>query len=101
MNMNFFRNIRSILAALLLSCSSAWAAPHIGFLMPSGAQQGTTVDIIIGGQGFWQCREAFISGKGITVESVEFVPGLPNVSAGGPRTYTGNSNARRECVYAT
>ena len=54
------------------------AAPHIGFMMPSGAAQGSTVDIIIGGQGFWNVNQARITGKGVTVEKVQFVRGLPH-----------------------
>ncbi len=70
---------RTILTALLTICAGAGAyGAHIGFMMPSGAKQDSTVDVIIGGQAFWGVREAYISGKGVTVEKVEFVPGLPN-----------------------
>ena len=63
---------------LTLLCHAAVAA-HIGFLMPSGAQRGTSVEIIIGGQNFWGLNQAFVSGKGITVDYVRTVPGIPNV----------------------
>ena len=58
-------------------CHAAVAA-HIGFLMPSGGQQGTTVEIIVGGQAFWSVKNALITGNGITIDSVKVVPGIPN-----------------------
>ena len=53
------------------------SAAHIGFLMPSGAQQGTTVDVIIGGQAFWGVKSAIISGGGVEVVSVKAISSLP------------------------
>ena len=53
------------------------SAAHIGFLMPSGGQQGTTVDVIIGGQAFWGVKSAIISGSGVEVVSVKTVRSLP------------------------
>ena len=38
-------------------------AAHIGFMMPAGGRQGTTVEVIIGGQAFWNVDKAFISGE--------------------------------------
>jgi len=82
------KKIKYFLSIMLLAgaTGSVPAAPHIGFLMPAGGQQGTTVDVIIGGQSFWGTREAWISGTGVTVENVQFVPGLPNIS-GSQRSY--------------
>ncbi len=82
------KKIQYFLSAVLLImfAGSIPAAPHIGFLMPAGGQRGTTVDVIIGGQSFWGVREAWISGTGVTVENVQFVPGLSNIS-GSQRSY--------------
>ncbi|MBR2357921.1 MAG: PPC domain-containing protein [Lentisphaeria bacterium] len=75
MNINkFFLSVFLTVA----SATAAYAAPHIGFMMPSGGTQGSTVDIIIGGQGFWNVNQACITGQGVTVESVQFVRGLPH-----------------------
>ena len=71
---------------ILAVCTAVHAAPHIGFLMPSGGQRGTTVNIIIGGQAFGGVREAWVSGSGITVEKVQYISGLANVS-GSQRNY--------------
>ena len=46
-------------------------------LMPSGGQQGRTVELIVGGQQVWGLKGAMVSGGGVTVESVEAVRGFP------------------------
>ncbi|MBQ8755182.1 MAG: hypothetical protein IJZ19_09135 [Lentisphaeria bacterium] len=79
---HFFRT-----ALLFLLCSGASAA-HIGFLMPSGGRQGTSVEIIVGGQAFWSVNGAIVSGGGVTVDSVKVVPGIPNVSGSQQRYLT-------------
>lgn len=73
-------NINKFFAVLLLSAAATvlCAAPHIGFMMPSGAAQGSTVDIIIGGQNFWSVNQASITGKGVTIERVQFVRNVPH-----------------------
>ena len=65
------------LTAAVAAISGTLQAAHIGFLMPAGGHQGSTVDVIIGGQAFWGVREAWISGQGVTIESVQFVRNLP------------------------
>ena len=55
------------------------SAAHIGFMIPSGAQRGTTVEIIVGGQAFWGVNQVLVSGTGVTVDSVKVIPGIPNV----------------------
>jgi hypothetical protein len=64
-------------------------AAHIGFLMPSGAQQGTTVDIIGGGQAFWGVSGVVVSGGGVEAEFVKVVSGLPQPDGSQRRYITG------------
>lgn len=54
--------------------------PHIGFVMPSGARQGSSVELIIGGQRFGGVDDVYVSGGGVTVEYVEAVrkPAFPD-----------------------
>ena len=66
------------LTALFAVLPSGLFAAHIGFMMPAGGQQGTSVEVIIGGQAFWNVDKAWISGKGVTVEKVQFVRGIPH-----------------------
>ncbi len=78
-------------AALFLLCLGIFTlnGAHIGFLMPSGGQQGTSVDIIVGGQAFWAVKSAVVSGGGVEVESIQVVRGLP-LPDGKQRRYINN-----------
>lgn len=71
-------NIKNISAGALLLLPAMLSAAHIGFMMPAGGKQDSTVDVIIGGQAFWRVDKAQITGKGVTIEKVQFVPGIPN-----------------------
>ncbi len=62
---------------------------HIGYLFPAGGERGTTIEILVGGQRFWAIRDGVVSGKGVTIEAVEIVPGFPQ-PAGNQRTYFAN-----------
>ncbi len=57
---------------------AAAGMPHIGFIMPSGARQGSQVELIIGGQKFFNADEIFISGDGVTVVGVDAVRKPPH-----------------------
>jgi hypothetical protein len=70
----------TILTALLGSLELA--AVHIGFMMPSGARQGSSVEIIIGGQKLYGIDNVYISGSGVSVETVETVRKPPNPDSG-------------------
>lgn len=73
-----------ILTAISAVCN-IFAAGHIGFCYPAGAQQGTTVDIIIGGQGIGG-KKNVIAGPGVSVKKITYVPGFP-VPSGDQRRY--------------
>ncbi|MBR2720564.1 MAG: PPC domain-containing protein [Lentisphaeria bacterium] len=64
-------------------------AAHIGFLMPSGAHRGTTVDIIVGGQAFWGVNGVIVSGGGVEAEFVKVVRSLPLPDGSQRRYITG------------
>lgn len=40
-------------------------APRIGYVYPAGGQQGTTFQVVIGGQRLKDLKEAFVSGNGV------------------------------------
>ena len=71
------RHILFSLAAFLLT--SAVSAQHIGYLIPAGGKTGETVEILVGGQQLWSLKTVRISGSGVTAESVQTVPGMPNI----------------------
>jgi len=53
-------------------CSTtAWAAPHIGYLYPAGAKQGTTFKITVGGQELRGANKVYISGEGVTASVIQ------------------------------
>ena len=70
------RVLFSITAFLLTGIVSA---QHIGYLIPAGGKPGETVEVLVGGQQFWNLKTARVSGSGVTVESVKTVPGIPNI----------------------
>lgn len=56
--------MKTLLTFFLCSVTAACFAMHIGYLMPSGGQQGRTVELIVGGQQFWGLKGAMVSGGG-------------------------------------
>ena len=42
--------MKTLLTFFLCSVTAACFAMHIGYLMPSGGQQGRTLELIVGGQ---------------------------------------------------
>jgi hypothetical protein len=62
----------SWLAILLVAvpCARAQRNPHIGYIFPAGAQQGSSVEITVGGENLVGTREALISGGGIDAKVI-------------------------------
>ena len=58
------------LAALLttVSLASGQTTPYIGYVYPAGGQQGTTVEVRLGGQRIDGLHSALVSGKGVSAE---------------------------------
>ena len=58
-----------VLWATALLAAVPWADaqqdPHIGYIFPAGAQQGTALEITVGGEYLADTKEALISGDGI------------------------------------
>ena len=72
------RRIRTlILATLLLLAGGALQAQkgNIGFIYPTGAQRGTTVEVAVGGQGLSKATEILFSGEGLSGELIPAAPG--------------------------
>lgn len=51
---------------------------HVGYAYPSGGQAGTTVDVTLGGKGFFNVRNVIVSGDGVSAEFVEQISGYKN-----------------------
>ena len=73
------------LMLLLISFSTARAQqgpPHIGYVYPAGGQQGTTIQVTVGGQHLTNAKLASFSGKGIQATMLGEVE-LPFMDEGG------------------
>ena len=79
------RNKITFAAAAVFASCAAWCAGHIGYCYPAGAQRGTTVDVLVGGQGIGG-KFMVDAGPGVTVEKVTYVNGL-TVPNGSQRKY--------------
>lgn len=54
--------------------------PHIGYLYPSGAQQGTAVEITAGGQFLRDTNEVFVSGEGVHASIIKYFKPVVNLN---------------------
>lgn len=69
--------IGNLLFLLLLPASLAAADPYIGYLYPAGAQAGTTVRVLVGGQNLQGIRDGIVPGGGVSIRSITAVPSFP------------------------
>jgi hypothetical protein len=67
-----------IFSCLVLATTFAATAANIGYIYPAGAQRGTTVEFLLGGQGLWGTRGVYVTGNGIKVKSFKHMPGMPH-----------------------
>lgn len=66
-----------------ICAGAAWlhAAPYIGYVYPAGGQQGTSLQLIVGGNNIVSKYDfGHVSGEGVTVRDIAVVPGFPNPS---------------------
>ena len=67
--------LKRLLAGTCLLAGTMLAGVNLGYLYPAGAQAGTTVQIIIGGQGLWGYNQLFVTGGGVTLVRLQYAPG--------------------------
>jgi len=78
-------NIRKLIFLILAVCAaSAYGQtknnePHIGYLYPSGGQQGTVITITAGGQLLRGVTNVYISGKGVHGSVVKYIRPTRNI----------------------
>jgi len=67
---------------LCVSCAAMLhAAPYIGYVYPAGGQQGTTLQLLVGGSGILSKNDfGHVTGEGVTVRDIIVVPNFPNPS---------------------
>ncbi len=71
-------------AAALLCATAAWGQsatrePQIGYLYPAGAQRGTTIQIVAGGQFLGAATDVLVSGTGVRAKVVKHMRVSPNI----------------------
>jgi hypothetical protein len=71
-----------ILLPLCLCVSASWAqssptTPHIGYLYPAGARQGSTVQVTVGGQYLSGAQIVYVSGHGVKATLVRNIRPMP------------------------
>jgi len=82
--MSYIRKL--MLVALTVPVTTAWGQqvanePHVGYLYPAGGQQGTTVQITVGGQFLRGAVEVHISGRGVRGSVIKYIPPVRNINA--------------------
>ena len=67
--------LKRLLAGTCVLAGTLLSAVNLGYLYPAGAQAGTTVQIIIGGQGLWGYNQLSVTGGGVTLLRLQYAPG--------------------------
>ena len=67
--------LKRLLAGACLLAGTLLSGVNLGYLYPAGAQAGTTVQIVIGGQGLWGYNRLSITGGGVTLVRIQYAPG--------------------------
>ncbi|MHC4434430.1 MAG: PPC domain-containing protein, partial [Planctomycetota bacterium] len=55
--------------------------PHIGYLYPAGARQGTTVRMTVGGQALRNSTDVYVSGEGVHAKIIKYCRGFRNLQS--------------------
>lgn len=86
--MNHFRWQAVVGLAFVLAAATdvfAQKEPHIGFLYPSGGQQGTTFEMTVGGQFLREVDEVYATGRGVQAKVVKYFRHLSDQQYNGLR----------------
>jgi hypothetical protein len=72
-----------LLTVAVVFVANAWGQPskrepHIGYLYPAGAQQGSSIQILAGGQFLNGASNAYVSGEGVHVKVIQYAKPLNN-----------------------
>jgi hypothetical protein len=77
---------RWLLIVFFVLGARAWAQqaerrdPHVGYLYPAGGRQGTVVQVAVGGQFLRGVTGAVVTGEGVHVSGIEYIPPLRNLT---------------------
>ncbi len=65
--------VMSLLACCATFASAQQGAPHAGYVYPAGGEQGTSFEMVVGGQFLNGVSGALITGNGVSVSVLEWV----------------------------
>ncbi len=73
-----------IFVVLTMSVATAWGQsntnqPHIGYLYPGGARQGSVIQITAGGQSLRGAKYVYVSGEGVSASVIKYIRPLRNL----------------------
>jgi hypothetical protein len=85
MNDYLFLKQKLMLVLLTLSVATAHGQsnsrePHIGYLYPSGGQQGSVVQITVGGQLLGGASKIYVSGEGVRASVIQYMRPIRNLN---------------------
>src|SRR5689334_7632034 len=87
MMVNAMRSLNArllLLAAMLYTLPAlgqeARRDPHIGYAYPAGGKQGTTFQVLVGGQNLNGVREVHVSGTGVKATVIKSFRALRNIN---------------------
>jgi len=70
-----------ILSFCVAPASGQTNQPHIGYLYPAGAQQGTVVRITAGGQALRNSTDVYVSGEGVHAKVIKYCRAFRNLQS--------------------
>jgi len=81
-----FKRISIGFGVLFFCVAAAWGQattnePHIGYLYPAGAQQGTVVRVTAGGQFLRNSTDVYVSGEGVHAKVIKYCSAFRNLQA--------------------
>ena len=72
-----------LLTVAVVFVANAWGQPskrepHIGYLYPAGARQGTSIEVLAGGQFLNGASNVYVSGEGVHAKVIQYAKPLNN-----------------------
>src|SRR5690349_5048214 len=61
------------LGLMATAAAAQQVTPHVGYVYPAGGRQGTTFEVMVGGQFLDGIHHAFVSGPGVEATVIEYV----------------------------
>ena len=70
------RSVKKVLFLLLAGTFTFLSGTTVGYIYPAGARAGSTVQVIVGGQGLWAVKDLLADLPGIKLVRIQSAPGV-------------------------